>query len=92
MRGRRIKKLSAWLHHSVAFDPTHDQHAAGGQKGCGMIETCHRHRSGGNDAARGSAHGVNAGLQATCAQQKRPGYHTHDSQIHFASPPSTWDI
>jgi hypothetical protein len=24
MPGRRIKELRAWLHHPVAFDPTHD--------------------------------------------------------------------
>jgi hypothetical protein len=65
MPGRRIKKLSAWLHHAIAFDPTHDQDPAGGQKDRGMIETCLGHLSSGNDAAGGSACGVNAGHRTT---------------------------
>jgi hypothetical protein len=42
----RIEEFGAWLHFTVALDPTHNQHTPMGQKDSGVIESCRDHRSG----------------------------------------------
>jgi hypothetical protein len=59
-----IEEFGAWLHYTIALDPTHNQHAPVGQKDSGVIESCRDHLSGRDDAANGTTRGTYALFRA----------------------------